>query len=269
MMAAAAAALTGLRLTLLPVLYRWSTFGGAPSTEGQRRFVSDLDLFARLVEGSGAALRDLPGAALGVAPHSLRAVTPEDLAAAAGLAADGPVHIHAAEQAMLAPLMQELERRQDSQRDALAQKGVSENQTALFKDSDSPVGGNPDGDVVVVEFNPTIPNDVVFIQDPDPTLNQGASLRALIELGKAKSYELVAATTCNAVFVDKALFGRFNIADNSIDAMHDLGNLETKFFQLYDGTLMLAGNDRLNWHGLAIDPEKIQVLPKHLRRFPG
>jgi hypothetical protein len=108
--------------------------------------------------------------------------------------------------------------------------------------------------VVIVEFNPTIPNDVVFIQDPDPTLNQGASLRALIELGKAKSYELVAATTCNAVFVDKALFGRVDIADNSIDAMHDLGNLETKFFQLYDGTLMLAGNDRLNWHGLAIDP---------------
>ena len=54
---------------------------------------------------------------------------------------------------VLVEAMQELERRQDSQRDALAQKGVSENQAALFKDPDSPIGGNPDGDVVVVEFN--------------------------------------------------------------------------------------------------------------------
>ncbi|TGE02302.1 formimidoylglutamate deiminase [Methylobacterium nonmethylotrophicum] len=95
---AAAAALTGLRLTLLPVLYRWSNFGGAAPTEGQRRFVSDLDLFARMVDESRAAVRDLPGATLGVAPHSLRAVTPGDLAAAVALAEGGPVHIHAAEQ---------------------------------------------------------------------------------------------------------------------------------------------------------------------------
>ncbi|AWN46455.1 formimidoylglutamate deiminase [Methylobacterium terrae] len=95
---AAAASRTGLRLTLLPVLYRWSNFGGAAPTEGQRRFVGDLDLFARMVEGSRAAIRDLPGAALGVAPHSLRAVTPDDLSAAVALAAGGPVHIHAAEQ---------------------------------------------------------------------------------------------------------------------------------------------------------------------------
>ena len=54
---------------------------------------------------------------------------------------------------VLVEAMQELERRQDSQRDALAQRGVSENQTALYRDPDSPVGGNPDGDVVIVEFN--------------------------------------------------------------------------------------------------------------------
>ena len=54
---------------------------------------------------------------------------------------------------ILVEAMQELERRQDNQRDALAQKGVSENQTALYRDPDSPVGGNPDGDVVIVEFN--------------------------------------------------------------------------------------------------------------------
>ncbi len=54
---------------------------------------------------------------------------------------------------VLVDAMQELERKQDSQRDAVAQKGVQENQTELYRDPDSPVGGNPDGDVVIVEFN--------------------------------------------------------------------------------------------------------------------
>ena len=54
---------------------------------------------------------------------------------------------------VLVDAMQELERKQDSQRDAVAQKGVQENQAELYRDPDSPTGGNPDGDVVIVEFN--------------------------------------------------------------------------------------------------------------------
>lgn len=54
---------------------------------------------------------------------------------------------------VLVEAMQELERKQDSQRDAVAQKGVKENQNELYSDADSPVGGNPNGDVVMVEFN--------------------------------------------------------------------------------------------------------------------
>lgn len=95
---AAAAATTGIGLTLLPVLYAHGGFGGQPPTPGQRRFVCDLDLFARLMERSRAAVADLPDAVVGVAPHSLRAVTPDELAAILPLAGGGPVHIHAAEQ---------------------------------------------------------------------------------------------------------------------------------------------------------------------------
>jgi formimidoylglutamate deiminase len=40
----------------------------------------------------------LPGANVGIAPHSLRAVTSDELAAIVPLAKAGPVHIHAAEQ---------------------------------------------------------------------------------------------------------------------------------------------------------------------------
>ncbi len=95
---AAAAAETGIGLTLLPVFYAHATFGGAPPTAGQRRFICDIDGFASLLAASRQALRGLPGTVMGVAPHSLRAVTPEELAAVCALAPDGPIHLHAAEQ---------------------------------------------------------------------------------------------------------------------------------------------------------------------------
>jgi formiminoglutamate deiminase len=96
---AAASAETGIALTLLPVFYAHSGFGGAAPLEGQRRFVHDVDAFARLMERSQEIVAGLPGAVLGVAPHSLRAVAPEDLDRIVPLAKGGPVHIHIAEQA--------------------------------------------------------------------------------------------------------------------------------------------------------------------------
>ena len=95
---AAAAQATGIRLTLLPVFYAHATFGGAAPTDGQRRFINDAGQFARLLESSRKAVESLPEARTGIAPHSLRAVTPEELAAILPLADGGPVHIHAAEQ---------------------------------------------------------------------------------------------------------------------------------------------------------------------------
>lgn len=92
---AAAAQASGIGLTLLPVFYAHGDFGGAPPAPGQRRFLSDVDGFARLVEASRARLP--ADAVLGIAPHSLRAVTPEELAAIIPLV-NGPIHIHAAEQ---------------------------------------------------------------------------------------------------------------------------------------------------------------------------
>jgi len=93
---AAAAEATGIGLTLLPVFYAHSGFGGVAPTAGQRRFVNDLDGYARLHEASRAAMRGLPDAVVGLAPHSLRAVTEAELAAVIHL--DGPIHLHIAEQ---------------------------------------------------------------------------------------------------------------------------------------------------------------------------
>jgi formiminoglutamate deiminase len=95
---AEAASETGIALTLLPVLYRHANFGGEAPTSGQRRFILSLDQYTRLLDACRGLVKTLPGANFGVAPHSLRAVTPEELAAVVALAADGPIHIHAAEQ---------------------------------------------------------------------------------------------------------------------------------------------------------------------------
>jgi formiminoglutamate deiminase len=94
----AAAARSGIGLTLLPVFYAHSGFGGAAPAPRQRRFVNDVEGFARLLEACRRAIRPLPGASVGVAPHSLRAVTPQELAAVVRLAPGAVVHIHIAEQ---------------------------------------------------------------------------------------------------------------------------------------------------------------------------
>lgn len=99
---AAAASATGIGLTLCPVLYAHGGFGGAAPNEGQRRFINDAESYLSLLEGAGKAISGLEGSRLGIAPHSLRAVTGDLLAhvldASDGITGGGPVHIHISEQ---------------------------------------------------------------------------------------------------------------------------------------------------------------------------
>jgi hypothetical protein len=118
--------------------------------------------------------------------------------------------------------------------------------------------------VVVVDFNPSIPNDIVFIQEPNLLVNHGSSLRALIELGNKKGYQLAAATPWNAVFVRSDLFPKIGIADNSIDAMYRPA-FEMKLFQAMDGTLFLRGCQMLVRQEYRIGDEDLQILPPQLR----
>lgn len=93
----AAADQTGIGLTLLPVLYQQGGVDGRPLGAGQIRFGNDMDGYARIVEAAGRLIATLPGDAhLGVAPHSLRAVTSEALKHLQTL--QGPIHMHLAEQ---------------------------------------------------------------------------------------------------------------------------------------------------------------------------
>ncbi len=94
---AAAAADTGIAMTLLPVFYHYGGFGGAEIGGAQRRFDNDPDRFVELVAVANNLIAD-PRTIVGIAPHSLRAVTPNSLAAVVDSHLDGPIHIHVAEQ---------------------------------------------------------------------------------------------------------------------------------------------------------------------------
>jgi len=69
--------------------------------------------------------------------------------------------------------------------------------------------------VTCIEFNPTIPTEVRFVQRADLQMNQGASLLSLVELGKEKSYELVAVLPFNAFSVDSKYYPLFEINNNA------------------------------------------------------
>ena len=95
-----AAQRSGIGLTLLPTLYMRSGFAADGLRPDQQRFASTPDSIARLVQDLQAHTRDMAHVNLGVALHSLRAVTPHALSALTGFAdAQGlPIHIHIAEQ---------------------------------------------------------------------------------------------------------------------------------------------------------------------------
>ena len=93
-----AAELSGIALTLLPVFYAHAGFGGSPPSEDQRRFILDVPRFAKLVDRARDRASRLPDAKVGIAPHSLRAVTPDELTDLMAIAGEGPIHIHVAEQ---------------------------------------------------------------------------------------------------------------------------------------------------------------------------
>lgn len=95
----AAAEETGIGLTLLPVFYAHGGPNAQPLADGQLRFGCDIERYARLLDAAEVAIAGLSDdARLGVAPHSLRAVTPQLLREAVSLRTGAPIHIHIAEQ---------------------------------------------------------------------------------------------------------------------------------------------------------------------------
>ena len=123
--------------------------------------------------------------------------------------------------------------------------------------------------VVVIEYNPTIPNAVEFVQTRDMRVMQGSSILSLDKLAEQKGYELVATTRLNAIFVDSKYFELFGIEDNSVHAIRTEQPLVTYVFNGYDGTVFMRGCGQLNWHGIPYGESRLQRVPKWLRQYPG
>lgn len=95
----AAANKSGIGLTLLPVLYSHSGFGGQLPNVGQARFINSTDSYLALHRECEHALQDHSLHKLGICFHSLRAVTkPQIDTVLTHLNASAPIHIHIAEQ---------------------------------------------------------------------------------------------------------------------------------------------------------------------------
>ena len=92
----------GIGITLLPVLYMSSGFGGQPPRDEQRRFISTPSRLIDVIRTLRAERNDDPMQTVGLAPHSLRAVPPDALDEAVDAlrrdAPTAPIHIHIAEQ---------------------------------------------------------------------------------------------------------------------------------------------------------------------------
>lgn len=122
--------------------------------------------------------------------------------------------------------------------------------------------------VVCVEFNPTIPPEVAFVQPADPALNQGSSVAALVDLGRRKGYELIAVIGVNAFFVIQEVYAGFNIADNRIESLWTSRDWVTYIFSGYDGQVFLRGRRELPWLGIPLSEPRMQAIPAWVRQYP-
>lgn len=123
--------------------------------------------------------------------------------------------------------------------------------------------------VVCIEFNPTISNDVRFVQPADPTVHQGSSLAALVDLARDKGYELACCLTANAFFVDATHFPRLKISDNRPEILRTDTSAVAHIFFGYDGTVFLRGRRKLPWHGLVLNEARLQIVPAVFRHYPA
>ena len=120
--------------------------------------------------------------------------------------------------------------------------------------------------LVIIEVNPSIPNDVKFVQEYSPEVNHGSSLLAMNALGVSKGYELICCTSANAFFVKREYFKLFNIPDNSVEKLF-VPKCNGRIFHGFDGTIFTVGMERIIWKGIAVGAKDLQLLPPDQRKL--
>jgi hypothetical protein len=121
--------------------------------------------------------------------------------------------------------------------------------------------------IICIEFNPSIPNKVDFIQEKNMKINQGSSAKSIIDLGLKKNYFPIASTYTNLFFVHNKFKQKITNLDK-FDINQLLSNSNDNYiYSGFDGTVFTSKPLNLPWHKITV--EKIKILPKILNMYPG
>lgn len=123
--------------------------------------------------------------------------------------------------------------------------------------------------VMIIEYNPSIPNAVEFVQPRDFSVKQGSSPRSILELARSKGYELVAVTLPNLILVRRDLLDAVlgpGVARPTLEELRDDTERITYVFAGYDGSLLFSRPEvKFHWHMTSVDTSRIQVIPRFWR----
>jgi len=123
--------------------------------------------------------------------------------------------------------------------------------------------------LISIEFNPTIPNSIFFVQDKNSKIKQGSSPKAIWDLAKSKGYTVIAATDVNLFLLDDKYLDPFLADLKPIEILIPNGNDPQIIFSGYDGTMLSNKlNVRLGWHG-EFPLSRAQIIPRYLRKYSG
>lgn len=121
--------------------------------------------------------------------------------------------------------------------------------------------------VICIEYNPTIPNEVNYIQPKDFNVQRGASALAILKLANSKGYSLAAITKCNLILVDTSFLSYLQLQGSELEAFRDDADTKVFAFVGYDGSICLSKPLQLVWHNIKVNEEELQFLPKLLRKY--
>ncbi len=122
--------------------------------------------------------------------------------------------------------------------------------------------------IVVIEFNPTIPKEIRFINSKNIASNQGSSMRSVCELAESKNYKIAGITTCNVILVDSKYADIFSERIIKLENLPDPVMIN-RIWQTFDGQIHTEKPLNLLWHNISVSNSDVQVLPKIFRIFPG
>ncbi|MSW20351.1 MAG: hypothetical protein F2873_05590 [Actinobacteria bacterium] len=128
--------------------------------------------------------------------------------------------------------------------------------------------------IIVIEYNPSIPNAVHFVQERSTAVQRGSSARAILELAMERGYRLAATTTANLLLVheehaESVLDAETVAASAGSDAVALLDSLRAHdpvyAFALFDGTVCTSRRVTLNWHGTTLPSTELYRVPRPFR----